>query len=241
MVKTNKLGKMSFMLGVVLLVVLMFLAIANTSANADDYLSKGGENFEGGPHWYLFIENYLLMPDNATLTLWSDCSMPHYYQVVNKADLICRAGMIRIPAGVPVYLSGGLGVDNWTMLATDIEGAFIFEGNTGAPAIPVAGHQVVYSNVCGINGIPVGDHIIGLWAGWGSCGGIGGDDDCDCDCDSDSDNPDGPTPTPPPKDNPPTPTPKTGDARSIVLIAAFALCSALVLATTFRKKSEAEQ
>ena len=66
----------------------------------NDFASKEGNNFKGGPHWYLLIENYMFLPDDIEITLWSDLSAPHYYQVLTKANLVERLGYIRIPAGL---------------------------------------------------------------------------------------------------------------------------------------------
>ena len=77
----------------------------------NDFASKEGDNFKGGPHWYLFIENYKYLPDDIELTLWSDGSIPKYYQVLTKDNLLQRLGYIRIPAGVPVYVKTNHDVD----------------------------------------------------------------------------------------------------------------------------------
>ena len=101
----------------------------------NDFASKEGNNFKGGPHWYLLIENYMFLPDDIEITLWSDLSAPHYYQVLTKANLVERLGYIRIPAGVPVYVKTNHDVDCYRMLKLTVEGAVIFDGNTGAPPV----------------------------------------------------------------------------------------------------------
>ena len=191
MVKAKKFGKLSLIVGIALAVVLLFAIVSMNSANAEDFLSKDGENFSGGPHWYLYITNYKILPPGTSISLWSTESLPAYGQTVSHADLVARNGMIRIPAGVCVYVSTNLTVNEWHMLPTDIEGAAIFNGVTKAPAINADNVQKVYGSICGINGIPVGDHIIGLTILCDdSCfvdGDCDSDSDCDCDADCDSD------------------------------------------------------
>ena len=218
MIKTEKLGKLSISLGLILVVFLLMAFVLGTTANADeldaaddievvdteavddvevvedaedvaltdlasavkdalpaveenelsdvvegakdavtggsasdiidnDFASKEGNNFKGGPHWYLLIENYMFLPDDIEITLWSDLSAPHYYQVLTKANLVERLGYIRIPAGVPVFVKTNHDVDCYRMLKLTIEGAVIFDGITYAPPVLHNNHQEVYSNV----------------------------------------------------------------------------------------------
>ena len=162
MIKTEKLGKLSISLGLILVVFLLMAFAFGTTANADelddaevveatentalndvvdavkdaipaadensvktvtglpsivddDFASKEGENYNGGFHWYLFIKNYMFLPDDFEITLWSNTSEPHYYQVLDKANLIQRLGYIRIPAGPMVYVKTNYDMDCWRM------------------------------------------------------------------------------------------------------------------------------
>ncbi len=252
MIKTEKLGKLSISLGLILVVFLLMAFAFGTTANADeledvevveatenaaiadiadavkdaiptvdknsvadvvdtakqglsikdvidaiingddpidnDFASKEGENYKGGPfHWYLLIENYQYLPDDIEITLWSDASTPQYKQTLTKANLLQRLGYIRIPAGVPVYITTNYDIDHWSMLKVTVEGAVIFDPATTLPGVIHNNHQEVYNDVCGINGFPVGGHILGLWIdlddGDDGDADIGDDDDDDDDAD----------------------------------------------------------
>ena len=37
----------------------------------NDFASKEGNNFKGGPHWYLLIENYMFLPDHSLVRPFS--------------------------------------------------------------------------------------------------------------------------------------------------------------------------
>ncbi|MCF0137720.1 MAG: hypothetical protein HUJ66_05095, partial [Oscillospiraceae bacterium] len=164
----------------------------------DDFLSDEGHNFMGGPHWYLYIAHYALLPDDFTMTLWSNCSLPHYSQTLTKADLVARNGLIRVPAAVPVFISSSHSqVKGWAMVDPTIEGAFLVNPATGLwdhygnlwctlctiPAQAV-NYQQVYNNTAVMNGIPVGDHTLYLHVILGC---DDGDADADCDDDADAD------------------------------------------------------
>ncbi|MDO4816686.1 MAG: hypothetical protein Q4A83_08875, partial [Bacillota bacterium] len=142
----------------------------------DDWMSYDGENFEGGPHWYLHITHYSLLPDDFTITLWSDLSAPNYYQTLTKADLMLRGGIIRIPAAVPVYVTSSNGyVEGWAMMDPTAEGAALLNPATGlwdeydnlwCPHCGILeqahNFQQIHHDTAVIWGIPVGDHNLHL-------------------------------------------------------------------------------
>lgn len=162
MVNSNKLGNKFRLVSTALAVFLLFTFFSAFTANADDFLSQDGENYKGGAtgHWYLCIENYKTLPDDFTITLWSNVSIPAYGQTLSKADLVARQGVVRIPAGIAVYMKTNHDVDSWSMSAVSVQGALLFNGSTGATASMSGGAQVVRGNIAGISGIPVGDHTL---------------------------------------------------------------------------------
>lgn len=144
MTQSAKSGKLLVAFVVVLAVMFIAAFAMSAQVNAegadvtkDAVIEAGtgsilGGNYIGEPHWYLQINHYNLLPDDFTITIWSDMSIPNYSQTLTKADLVARKGIVRIPAGVPVYVtSGNSYVEGWAMMDPTVEGAVLLNSSTG--------------------------------------------------------------------------------------------------------------
>ena len=175
MSNTAKRTKLFFGFLVVLAVILIAAFSLSSQAYADDisddiwgtvdddYLSTEGYNFKGNPHFYLLIENYMFLPDDATITF--DCPVWGYHQTLTKQDLVGRLGYVRLPANVRVTISSGTYTNNfWKTADLTVEGSQLFYTGTMIPGID----NTVRADSCDILMLgPVGGHVVGIWAGLG--------------------------------------------------------------------------
>ncbi len=234
MSNTAKRTKLFFGFLVVLAVILIAAFSLSSQAYADDvsddiwgtvdddYLSTEGYNFKGNPHFYLLIENYMFLPDDATITF--DCPVWGYHQTLTKQDLVGRLGYVRLPANVRVTISSGTYTNNfWKTADLTVEGSQLFYTGTMIPGID----NTVRADSCDILMLgPLGGHVVGIWAGLGDRvnsnpgggedpdnPGPGGGEDPDNPGpgggeDPDKPNPDKPNPDKPNPDKPDFPGPK---------------------------------
>ena len=175
MSNTAKRTKLFFGFLVVLAVILIAAFSLSSQAYADDisddiwgtvdddYLSTEGYNFKGNPHFYLLIENYMFLPDDATITF--DCPVWGYHQTLTKQDLVGRLGYVRLPANVRVTISSGTYTNNfWKTADLTVEGSQLFYTGTMIPGID----NTVRADSCDILMLgPLGGHVVGIWAGLG--------------------------------------------------------------------------
>ena len=219
MSNTAKRTKLLFGFLVVLAVILIAAFSLSSQAYADDisddiwgtvdddYLSTEGYNFKGNPHFYLLIENYMFLPDDATITF--DCPVWGYHQTLTKQDLVGRLGYVRLPADVRVTISSGTYTNNfWKTADLTVEGSQLFYTGTMIPGID----NTVRADSCDILMLgPVGGHVVGIWAGLGDRvnPNPGGGDDPDNPNPGGGDDPDNPNPGG--GDDPNNPNPGGGD------------------------------
>ncbi len=205
MAKTAKSSKL--LLGFVIVLAVMLVAAFSMSSTADadgisddywgtvddDFMSSEGHNFKGGPHFYLLIENYMFLPDDATITF--DCPVWGYHQTLTKQNLVGRLGYVRLPADVRVTISSATYTGNyWHTADLTVEGSQLFYTGTLIPGVD----NTVYADSCDIFMFgPVGGHIVGLWAGLGDRVGGGSGDPTDP---TDPSDPSGPSDPDDPKD-----------------------------------------
>ena len=276
MSNTAKRTKLFFGFLVVLAVILIAAFSLSSQAYADDisddiwgtvdddYLSTEGYNFKGNPHFYLLIENYMFLPDDATITF--DCPVWGYHQTLTKQDLVGRLGYVRLPANVRVTISSGTYTNNfWKTADLTVEGSQLFYTGTMIPGID----NTVRADSCDILMLgPLGGHVVGIWAGLGDRvnsnpgggedpdnPGPGGGDDPDKP-NPDKPNPDKPNPDKPNPDKPdfpgpkddsddpngggdkPKDSPKTGDNSHYELLWVIAVIALTTFAATYRKKND---
>ena len=270
MSNTAKRTKLLFGFLVVLAVILIAAFSLSSQAYADDisddiwgtvdddYLSTEGYNFKGNPHFYLLIENYMFLPDDATITF--DCPVWGYHQTLTKQDLVGRLGYVRLPADVRVTISSGTYTNNfWKTADLTVEGSQLFYTGTMIPGID----NTVRADSCDILMLgPVGGHVVGIWAGLGDRvnPNPGGGDDPDNPNPGGGDDPDNPNPGggddpkdpddpnyPGPKDDgddpngvgdDPKDSPKTGDNSHYELLWVIAVIALTTFAATYRKKND---
>ena len=270
MSNTAKRTKLLFGFLVVLAVILIAAFSLSSQAYADDisddiwgtvdddYLSTEGYNFKGNPHFYLLIENYMFLPDDATITF--DCPVWGYHQTLTKQDLVGRLGYVRLPADVRVTISSGTYTNSfWKTADLTVEGSQLFYTGTMIPGID----NTVRADSCDILMLgPVGGHVVGIWAGLGDRvnPNPGGGDDPDNPNPGGGDDPDNPNPGggddpkdpddpnyPGPKDDgddpngggdDPKDSPKTGDNSHYELLWVIAVIALTTFAATYRKKND---
>ena len=220
MSNTAKRTKLFFGFLVVLAVILIAAFSLSSQAYADDisddiwgtvdddYLSTEGYNFKGNPHFYLLIENYMFLPDDATITF--DCPVWGYHQTLTKQDLVGRLGYVRLPANVRVTISSGTYTNNfWKTADLTVEGSQLFYTGTMIPGID----NTVRADSCDILMLgPLGGHVVGIWAGLGDRvnSNPGGGEDPDNPGPGGGEDPDNPNPgggEDPDKPNPDKPNP----------------------------------
>ena len=259
MSNTAKRTKLLFGFLVVLAVILIAAFSLSSQAYADDisddiwgtvdddYLSTEGYNFKGNPHFYLLIENYMFLPDDATITF--DCPVWGYHQTLTKQDLGGRLGYVRLPADVRVTISSGTYTNNfWKTADLTVEGSQLFYTGTMIPGID----NTVRADSCDILMLgPVGGHVVGIWAGLGDRvnPNPGGGDDPDNPNPGGGDDPKDPDDPnyPGPKDDGDDPngggddtkdSPKTGDNSHYELLWVIAVIALTTFAATYRKKND---